>query len=384
MASNLTWLQAFYLASDPATARCVRRAAWQQWIYTGPPLWFLWIPPGGSPEVLRVTLGGIVSGAIGDVVATDMLATDWTDEPWTDPTTGVGPYPPGFTGSTPVAPGAPAVVLSSSFNFGTASNGPGPGAQNPPPPTFGGSGGVAPGGGEPPPNIVPQNPPSSSPVITVQITPPTPGDLFAADSRYDSGPNCFSPTGDTSTPITLASLGCEVVIAGGPSGAYPLSVVLGSGSPHLGTFGKGDIDSRPFSSVSFLPGSTITITATYTVSGTPYTGSASYTFPGWCGWTLPTAITIGTVVPVPGTMGVGSEGYIVNVAVDGSTASADAHTITVTMNGLTATGSMYPGGSGFSHTFEFATSQGSGTLNASYAYPSAYGGPFAASAPFSS
>jgi hypothetical protein len=377
MASNLTFLQAVQIATEPiapaTTVNAVRRIGWQYWIYCGPPLWFLWVPAGASTaETLRVCVGAQLTETptVADVAAVDMLATDWTDQPWTDPTTGVvGPYPPGFPNQVPVAQGsAPGATPSDpsgslTLNFGTSTNPPGPSAQNQQSSqSFGG--GAGPTQQEPAPDYEPQTPPvGAAPVITVKLLP-----LGIALG------GCV-PYSDFAAGMSPSSFAAAVTIAGGVNGVGTLSVAL-QGHTQVGTGWKGMATSYTFSGIAWLPGGTLTATVTYVdSSGTSWTGTGSFSFPPFCGG--PTGLNIPNAVNAGGGTGLGSS-YTVQVATLGpSTGPLDVHAVTLSAPGASSgSTTLYPGGLA-SATITLSTTVVSGweTVTATYAYP---GGPFTA------
>ena len=355
MASNLTWLQAWALGTAATNAVAVRRIAEQEWFFCGPPAWFLWIPAGADPEVLRVVINT-------DFQAVDALATDWTDEPWTDPTTGVvGAYPPGFQNQVPTSANVPPATT---LTFGTITNPPGSSAQNQIPPTpvaFGGGGG--PSQEQPNTDITPQSPPAQPPVITVTVVPALTDD---ADFSTDSRGQCFIYAVWATAPASPCNVAVGVSIAGGVSGVGTLSVVLG-GATRLGTAWKGMNTGYSFSGVNFTPGSQITATVTYVDAvGATHTQTGTFTFPNFCN--PPTLIAVqsytngGYLAGATWTYNIWTPGF--------ATGSLDSHQLSASVSGGTSTPvSMYPGTPATISITWAGTHTVGGTITFTYAYP---------------
>jgi hypothetical protein len=159
----------------------------------------------------------------------------------------------------------------------------------------------------------------------------------ACPSGRNFNGSCFSPVGDVDTPMSLAALDCTVIIAGGPPGVGTLSVQLGSGTPQLGTGWPGMAQGFEFTSVTFQPGNTVTITATYVIDSVTYTGSATYQLPPWCGWVAPTKL-LWSGIGWSGSFPVSGE-----VRVNGLTSVGDAAVPTASA-GIMGSVPLYPGG----------------------------------------
>lgn len=256
---NLNWPAARILALQ---GKAIRRDAWRKWLTHGAALWYIdKTDDAGAPKHYVVPAP--------EFTAAEFLASDWTDEPWTDATTGQPVTPP--TG-VPVPPGAPG---------GVGGRFPGD--------IFGNIGKVLvqqpnlPGGaktaGDPTPPIVPDPPSGQNPVVTVEIIAPGP----EAYEDFDNPHNCFIG-GDAGTR-TLGELAAHVSVAAGPFGPYPIDIRVGSGigsGPQIDNAFPGFNKDFVFTDIPYLPGGTITVTATYSAPGGPFVGTKTFTFPTWC------------------------------------------------------------------------------------------------------
>lgn len=263
---NLTWFQARALARQ---GKAIRREAWRKWLTRTVALWWLDRKLDGT-EQRHVVINS-------EFKAAEFMAKDWTDEPW-DAT-------PAPTPTDPLPPAAPG-----GGSWGTIPNPPDPISIYQPPGPGGGGGGSTPPG-DPSDRSCPDGYHLSTdgrscvkdaggdktPNINVDI--PAPDD--SKFSNFDGGQHCFRHAGDDGSPRTLDEIFVSVSITGGPPGVGTLHVEL-QGHTQLGTGWPGMNQDFSFSSISYTPGSSITATVNYTINGTTYTGTGTYTFPNWC------------------------------------------------------------------------------------------------------
>lgn len=100
---------------------------------------------------------------------------------------------------------------------------------------------------------------------------------YSGWSSFDSSNMCFlEGSGSQTTEVNVT-----VNISGGPPGVGTLTVSC-QGEAQVGTAYPGSSQSFTFP-VNFAPGSNISASATYTINGVTYNGSANFQFYDFCG-----------------------------------------------------------------------------------------------------